>query len=101
MNKYSIKYFINKFEAIPEDKWCVFSRYDGWGRMCALGHTCEDRGRRFTKESDDLASIFGSRLEVARINNGTAPQSKFLGDTPKQRVLNALYTKLREGAAIK
>jgi len=37
--KYDIQYFIDKFEAIPENKWIKGTVYDtNSGRCCALGH---------------------------------------------------------------
>lgn len=38
---YDVDYFINKFEAIPEEMWCVGLWVDSEGRKCALGH-CMD-----------------------------------------------------------
>ena len=37
--KYTIDYFINKFEAIPEDEFCVGHFKSEDGRRCFLGHT--------------------------------------------------------------
>lgn len=102
---FSIKYFISKFEAIPEDKWCVGDYYKE-GSACALGHLGKrskrsDGTSRFdpTCESLALQSILGSQ-EAHKINDGLNGFAS-LGTTPKQRILNALYSKLREGMAIK
>lgn len=35
--EYNVEYFIAKFEAIPEDKWCVNTQEDEKGRRCAAG----------------------------------------------------------------
>lgn len=34
---YNIQYFIDKFEAIPEENWCTGTLKDG-NRLCAFGH---------------------------------------------------------------
>jgi hypothetical protein len=35
---YDVDYFIDKFEKIPEELWCISIRHDGGGRSCAYGH---------------------------------------------------------------
>lgn len=87
MTKYDVQYFIDKFEAIPEEKWCVGVYVSGNDeRMCALGH-CGQYAVR-TPESRGLIDVLGSVTEVAEINDGKHPG--YLQPTPKQRVLAAL-----------
>jgi len=35
---YDFDFFIDKFEAIPENNWCTGTFLDAGGRCCALGH---------------------------------------------------------------
>lgn len=35
---YTIQYFIDKFEAIPEEKWCTHTQQNDKGQRCAFGH---------------------------------------------------------------
>lgn len=91
------QYFINKFEAIPEEKWTVDTHIDNQGRRCAWGHllpvdmTEATWGGRIggwsTPEGKVLANIIGGD-KLAGINNGT--DKRYQQETPKQRVLAAL-----------
>lgn len=91
--KYDVEFFINKFEAIPEDKWCTHRFGDGEGRHCALGH-CEGEGWAITEETSALIGIsnkysipiFGDLCTIAAINDGCLDNT----GTPKQRVVNFL-----------
>lgn len=102
--KYDVKYFIKKFEAIPEDKWTQNSYVLG-SKMCALGH-CGTFSMDWTEEATALNYLFADTfLNVPNINdengyNGVTHTLisenellpvKQLGDTPKERILNALY----------
>lgn len=99
-NQYTIKWFIRKFEAIPEVKWCIESYSGPDGQHCALGHSGMLGGnRKASNEAHALVGLLGS-LQVHKINDGTEGYAS-LGSTPKQRILNALYAKLREGCALK
>jgi hypothetical protein len=107
-----IQYFIKKFEAIPEEKWCVDKLDDEEGRKCANGHcgVTDIRLSCLTEESIALWVVFqhtqihdvnGTLLQegsssrthhyseiAARINNGQAIE--YQQETPKQRILAAL-----------
>ncbi len=90
---YTVDYFINKFEAIPEEMWCIEARIDGDGRRCAHGHCyVGDPNAQTNDEEDSLSQIsiehFGEP-GFADINNGY--NSKYNQPTPKQRILAALY----------
>lgn len=103
--KYDAKYFIAKFEKIPEEKWCrgTFSNiFNGILQHCALGHCGlsksyfshyrakgEEKGRALIK------LFHKNGLEVSYINDGIkntycSDIAKDLGDTPKERIVNAL-----------
>jgi hypothetical protein len=115
---YDVDYFINKFEAITEEKWAIltFQSYDG--KRCALGHcfsertlvklnnagvengttlykpTAEEFATEF-KESHSLclhlcpdSANKGSEM-VIQINNGDDP--RYQQKNPKQRIIAALY----------
>lgn len=102
-----VQYFIDKFEAIPEEKWCIGIQVDEEGRRCALGHflpkeyintrvwlnapslngysTCGAE----TKEGRAMCILFpGGAHGIARINNGY--NIVYQQPTPKQRILAAL-----------
>jgi len=100
--KYTKRYFIDKFQAIHEEKWCVgilTSKLDPECH-CALGHcgittlSTEDETIEAIALGDLLApvykQIYGETSDfidhVYKINDS----AKSLGDTPKQRILNAL-----------
>lgn len=80
--------FIDFFEAIPEDRWCVNLLNDGDGRSCALGHL----GVRHCFDFNWTASIFEDLFNYylqeksANINNFNTD----FGDHPKERILVAL-----------
>lgn len=105
MEKYSAKYFYAKFEAIPEEKWAV-GPFNINGATCALGHL-----GRFSiylgPEEEAMKDLFcpdGTERErypaVYEINDGLGKYKK-LGETPKQRILNALRAKMFQPAALK
>lgn len=86
------------FEAIPEEKWCI-EDYKHENQMCSIGHLTNGQGDNdsptrhpFRKllEGGDLAS--GPTF----INDGIWQGAVFmdLGDTPKERILNALTLKI-------
>lgn len=88
MNNYTIQHFIEKFKAIPEDKW-ITGMYGTYGdKHCALGH-CGQISGRSTLESSVLSRMFATRgMSVVNINDGPSP--RFPQDTPKRRILAAL-----------
>jgi hypothetical protein len=85
MNLYDIDYFIDKFEAIPEDRWVSDKYFNPLGQCCAVGH-CGIVG----PEALALKVIFvkGDTL-VERVNYGA--DQRFQQPTPKQRILAALH----------
>lgn len=92
MDLFSVDYFIDKFKAIPEEKWGIknyilFDKTDKETR-CAVGF-CRDYTREPTIESDALLSLFqNADLDIFSINDRKA--ISFPQDTPKQRILAAL-----------
>lgn len=96
---YDVDYFIKKFEAIPEDKWCTGS-LGGNGKHCALGHCGMTRTIDATYEATMLAELFVKYLRVHKfeydwvfhtvypINDS---KLKYNLPTPKQRILAALH----------
>lgn len=99
--KYDVDYFIQKFEAIPEDLWCMGTLTLG-DKHCALGH-CGVRNIQ-TEGSEALLSIFAEastilkekgvikwHLHVAGVNDGgTWATTLFKQNTPRERILAAL-----------
>lgn len=82
---YTVDYFIKKFEAKPDELWCINELRNQQGQTCALGD-CRERG-----EFDALSELFQSNLIgfVSTTNNGNNP--KYPQSTPKERILAALY----------
>jgi hypothetical protein len=108
---YDVDYFINKFQAIPEDKWIRLRLYhEDTGACCANGH-CGVRAEghiteEYPEEAKELQKVLaplpvhytnGDPIEdagnyskkAAYINNGIAKE--YIQETPKQRILAALY----------
>lgn len=88
--QFTVDYFIQKFEAIPEHLWATRSytvlRYTGEIQHCALGH-CGQRSGLTTPESLALTAIFGGAgLSVIEINDTEDGNT-----SPKERILHALY----------
>lgn len=87
---YDIPYFIKKFEAIPEERWCSYVLTDG-EKHCALGH-CGAKATSYKESKEELA-LQGLRwmdprpdaYYVADINDGRDPD--FRQWSPKQRIL--------------
>jgi hypothetical protein len=101
---YDVQHFINKFEAIPEDKWTTGSRgtrENELGEYCAYGHCGIRHGVYLdsTQEAIALAKLFyhidrtpffcDLSFGVCWINDGK--YGDYQQDTPKQRILAALY----------
>ena len=74
------QYFINKFEAIPEEKWCTYSVDNRMGQKCANGH-CGVYGQ--TMRFGDL--IISRQLVISEES------------TALQRVLSPLEVPIIEG----
>lgn len=93
--KYTIDYFIKKFKAIPNDRWCQGSYTHPDGSHCALGHCGHRTLSGETLESKALGKLFGYRPLVARINDGI--DTRYTQKTSKGRILAALND-LKQGA---
>ncbi len=101
---YTIDYFINKFEAIPDSRW-VTGSFENLGRHCANGH-CGVSNENYMSppcEALFLAEILSPLKKeywivigdspifsvTVSINDGFTPE--YQQPTPKQRILAALY----------
>lgn len=95
--EYTIQYFIDKFEAIPEEKWITGVTKDVFGNCCAIGHlgaiTSNFDFKGHSGEVKALLGISGKDEDglpvITNVNDGYLPY-KNLGSTPKQRVINYL-----------
>jgi hypothetical protein len=97
MTTYTAEYFIRKFEAIPEEKWCVRCLTDG-ASSCALGHCGATRPisldvtracRWDNDQANQLAKLFTAhRLNVELVNDGD--DDCYPQPAPKARILAAL-----------
>lgn len=86
---YDVDYFINKFEAIPEDRWTTRDLVDSQGRCCALGHCGIRESVHMNEEADALNSIIRTTFaDVTAVNDSDA----YGDDGPKNRILRALRT---------
>lgn len=90
--QYDAQYFIEKFEAIPEDRWTTGEYVNSSKQCCALGH-CGFRNNKnqiWTPEGEALVSLFddGGLGIIDGVNDGHDP--RYRQPTPKQRVLAAL-----------
>ncbi len=81
---YDVDYFIAKFEAIPEELWCV-DAYTKGRKHCARGF-CGETSDKETREGIALEKLI---RWPAMINDGG--RSNYKQPTPKQRILAALY----------
>jgi hypothetical protein len=92
---YTAQYFIDKFEAIPEEEWCTGAiSYEG--KHCAYGHC--GYMHTHTDESSALRGLF-QKLErftfVTEVND--CKEAPYLQETPKQRILAALRDIVEKG----
>ena len=91
---YDADYFLNKFRAIPEEKW-IRGTYGAGGPdepHCALGHCGMRRkndGSFDSSEAIALRDIFRGHFPVHEVNDGFIPHL-FPQDSPKERILAAL-----------
>lgn len=110
--KYTVDYFLKKFEEIPEENMIRWEQTDEEGRHCAYGwcmlpekinltvagegdgHTTEE-GKSLTKLFNQLKNCthmhwgtIGRKLSPALVNNGVILE--YRQKTPKKRVLAAL-----------
>lgn len=104
-NTYTVDYFIEKFEKIPENNWCR-NRFREGDKYCAQGHCGMNMSNapriwaatsaKFFPESllegFWLVNLFkiglGSNV-VGEINNGI--DTRYRQQTPKKRILAALH----------
>lgn len=89
---FDVDYFIAKFEAIPEEFWCVeyYTHRDNLAVHCALGHCNEHHQALFDEvfygksEANSLRGL----IDAPNINDGKDPM--YTQSTPKARILAAL-----------
>ncbi len=88
---YDKEYFIKKFEAIPEEEWCVGGFSDGLGAFCALGH-CGCLNGYQTNEGLSLRLLIShnNSFGIVRLNDGSISEVYKYGNTPKMRIINFL-----------
>lgn len=84
---YDKAYFIAKFEAIPDEQWCVGVSYDKQERRCASGH-CSVLGGEFNALNRLFPTVGFRKILPAVINDGEDP--RYQQPTPKARILAAL-----------
>ena len=100
----NVQHFIDKFEAIPEERWGVGVLQAEDNTRCALGHcipqldsfpgvsvgSCSEIRIKFTDEGEELIDLMMDKLHmsVVDINDGNCPE--YWQPTPKQRILAAL-----------
>lgn len=87
---YDVHYFIAKFEAIPDEDWCTLQYEDADGRHCALGFCGERYGGRSDEAAQLRRIIYRLGVSVDGVNDGSLGKLNW-GDTPRERILNALY----------
>lgn len=86
--------YLEFFDNIPEEKWCVGDFIRGYtGQMCAIGLLTGGEGDMGIGPWHPFRHMFGEGVRnAASINNGDSVNEQ-LGDTPKERVINALILK--------
>lgn len=94
--KYSLQYFIKKFEKIPRNEWTT-GRYhsEDYTKSCALGH-CGHGKSGATLESAALKSL--TVQSIIDLNDGTeyCPEKYKRMKHPKTRIVNFLKDLLKE-----
>jgi hypothetical protein len=94
---YSTDYFIDKFSAIPDDRWCVGPYADGEGRFCARGHCGATKLGVYNDEDRALVKLFwfskdaegkSLYLSVSEVSDGG--DKRYKQATPRERILTAL-----------
>ena len=88
---YDVDYFIQKFEAIPENLWCRASYGRNGGPRCAIGHCADPDGgaNPSNDESTALRYLFMSYYGCSVIS----VNDKYIDGmslSPKLRILAAL-----------
>jgi hypothetical protein len=85
---YTVDYFIQKFEAIPDAEWNINDFTGGSGRCCALGHCGMREVGGEVKSTDEANALMTCVNHVDLINDGVIPA--YHQPTPKARILAAL-----------
>lgn len=92
--RHQVKYFIQKFEAIPADQWCCHCYKDGFNRHCASGHLGLGDIHPSPKAWDEAKVLYDLFLKLGHttvaINDGNVDAYEF-HDGPKARILAALH----------
>lgn len=100
---YTVDYFINKFESIPEERWIKHQLFDDNGNCCANGHcgvvsnVINDRYGKLhssflhNPESRSLNTLFNTHLNMLAHEINDHGDKTYYQPTPKQRILAALY----------
>lgn len=88
MTDYSVDYFIAKFEAIPEEEWCV-GEFELGDKHCAFGH-CGMRTNVTSDEAEALNIIFTRSIGAFVTSINDSASNRYPQLTPKQRILAAL-----------
>jgi len=83
-NKYTVNYFIEKFNQIPEEEWCVGTITNYQNQKCAVGH-CDS----YTKACQ-LTKLFLQELNTKPTIVNDGRHNTYTQKTPKQRILAAL-----------
>lgn len=100
--EYSVQYFRKKFEAIPEEQFCVGAYENLIGQKCVMGH-CGVTVSNDSSEARTLHELFKLKLgTIPSYVNDAFPHPSLngsflcpmevteLGDTPRERILTAL-----------
>lgn len=87
---FTVDYFINKFQAIPEEQWTTEKFSNDLGQHCALGFCGWSQTKDELQEGRALIDLCWNYLDssIAWINDGL--EDKYQESTPKSRVLAAL-----------
>lgn len=97
MRNYDKEYFIKKLSYIPKRRWAV-GKIKNFQSMCVLGHCGQKYPFITTIESEALIDLLApfnkngiNRIKnVYYINDNTGNEYAYLGDNPKDRIINAL-----------
>lgn len=79
---YKAQFFINKFDAIPDEKWCMGKTVNDEGQHCAIGHA----------KPDEIYSIFMlfRNLGETPMNINDGKVEAYQQETPRERIVAAL-----------
>jgi hypothetical protein len=85
----TIEEFYNFFNGIPDNKWCVKRLFTSNGKACALGLI----SKKGIMDSVVMRLSLPFNVNVGDIKDNRNNFFLDLGDTPKERILNALILK--------